>query len=99
MTTLYHFVLTLQLPTPTGMDVKTWSSTANVPPGRGRYDVYKDIRATLTADAPEWARANVLHWSLELDELPHAAPSAPPAPTTEAGPSGTPVRGQVPRQR
>lgn len=95
-TTLYHFILTLQLPSRAGSELKTWSATVNVPPGRGRSQVYQDVLADLTKDAPEWARANVLHWSLEMDELRHTGTPTPLDPPAQ-GPS--PTQGHLPRPR
>jgi hypothetical protein len=75
VTTRYHFVLTLQLPGHGGFESRSWSSTVDVPPGTGRHALYTEIVAELAADDPRWARATVLHWSLDRDELPHAAPA------------------------
>ncbi|MFF7183443.1 hypothetical protein [Streptomyces sp. NPDC008121] len=88
MTTRYHFVLTLQLPTHVGVEMRSWSSTVDVPPGTGRHALYTEVLAQLTADDPRWARATVLHWSLDRDELPHGALAPTPA-----------GAGDVPRQR
>ncbi|MFC8013292.1 hypothetical protein [Streptomyces cinereoruber] len=90
----YHYILTLQLPTRTGVALQTWTSTADVPPGMGRQAVYKDLLRQCTAGDPEWARANVLFWSLEPDDL---APADEPAALVP--PADTSLTDRLPRQR
>ncbi|MFF9345330.1 hypothetical protein ACF1CG_36925 [Streptomyces sp. NPDC014773] len=99
-TTLYHFILTLQRQTGGGIEMATWSRTANVAPGKSRLEAYREIRAAVTADAPRWADAAVIFWSLEPDALrPPVAPWAPYVPPTEH-PTGGPSAGDyLPQQR
>ncbi|MFE4660913.1 hypothetical protein ACFRFJ_30005 [Streptomyces hydrogenans] len=103
--TLYHFVLTLQRPIRMGgmgggFELRTWSRTVSVPAGRGRHATYNDIRESITQEQPQWADADVLHWSLEPDSLAApVAPWAPYVPPTQ-DPTGTPeARGRLPHQR
>ncbi|MFD4392586.1 hypothetical protein [Streptomyces sp. NPDC058495] len=100
-TTLYHFVLTLQAPAPSGdMEVQTWSSTVNVEPGQGRFEIYQIVRAELAGSDPWWADANVTHWSLDRDDLDApVAPWAPYVPPTQDPTGTTEVRGHLPQQR
>ncbi|MZE55029.1 hypothetical protein GTY86_27880 [Streptomyces sp. SID5770] len=73
----FQYILTLQLPTRTGLAVQTWANTADVPPGTSRHTVYKEVIGQCTAGAPEWATANVIFWSLEPDDLePAGVPSS-----------------------
>ncbi|UQI47307.1 hypothetical protein M1P56_24640 [Streptomyces sp. HU2014] len=65
----HHFVITLQTATRNGWATGTWSHTWTPTPGLTREDVYRKILADLVEINPEYARANVLFFSLEPNQL------------------------------
>jgi len=62
----HHWVLTLELP---GRAMTTRSGTWTPPSGTTRYDVLKAIQNEIAQRDPEMARANVVFWSIEPNQL------------------------------
>ncbi|MCX4984544.1 hypothetical protein [Streptomyces sp. NBC_00572] len=62
----HHYVLTLDLP---GREMATWTGTVTPGTADTRYDVYVFLRKHVTADRPDFARANVTFFALESNAL------------------------------
>ncbi|MFJ1699439.1 hypothetical protein ACIOHC_30740 [Streptomyces sp. NPDC088252] len=65
----YHFVLTVQKPSPGGYIVADWSGSMTPEPGWTRHDTYQAIRAEHVRQRPDMANAVGLFFSLEPNQL------------------------------
>lgn len=65
----HHFVLTVQKPSPRGLDVNTFHGTCTPGEGATRRDVYDEVRADHDQRHPQLAGGNVIFWSLEPNQL------------------------------
>jgi hypothetical protein len=62
----HHFVITLENPQYGSVSC---SGTVTPPPGQTRHDVFQRIFSGLVNNAPQFAGANVLFFSLEPNQL------------------------------
>ncbi|MFJ8298716.1 hypothetical protein ACIQ9R_22890 [Streptomyces sp. NPDC094447] len=62
----HHYVLTLDLP---GRMATTWTGTLTPGTTDTRHDIYALLRRHITAEIPEYARANVVFFALEPNQL------------------------------
>ncbi|KIZ13701.1 hypothetical protein [Streptomyces natalensis] len=62
----HHWVMTVELP---GRAMQTLYGTWTPPQGTTRHDVFLDIKAEIAAEDPDMARANVVFFSLEPNQL------------------------------
>ncbi|MFJ8298668.1 hypothetical protein ACIQ9R_22640 [Streptomyces sp. NPDC094447] len=62
----HHYVLTLDLP---GRMATTWTGTLTPGTTDTRHDIYAFLRRHITAELPEYGRANVVFFALEPNQL------------------------------
>jgi hypothetical protein len=62
----HHYVLTLEAP---GRGSATAFGTWTPPAGSTRHDVFTAIKADMVAQSPEFARANVIFFSIEPNQI------------------------------
>ncbi|MEU4271279.1 hypothetical protein [Streptomyces sp. NPDC026092] len=62
----HHYVLTLDLP---GRIAGSWQGTVTPGSGDTRQDVFVMLREHISESSPEFARANVVFFSLEPNQL------------------------------
>ncbi|GAA5615821.1 hypothetical protein CP981_11205 [Streptomyces platensis] len=62
----HHWVITVELP---GRAMQTLYGTYTPPAGATRHDVFLAIKNDLAQQSPEMARANVVFFALELNQL------------------------------
>ncbi|MGW6565085.1 hypothetical protein [Streptomyces sp. NPDC054975] len=62
----HHYVLTLDMP---GRIASTWHGTFTPGPTSTRNDVFLWLRERISAENPEFTRANVVFFSLEPNRL------------------------------
>lgn len=62
----HHWIMTLELP---GRAMNTVSNTWTPGQGDTRQDVFETIRSAIVQQSPEMARANVVFFSLEPNQL------------------------------
>ncbi|MEU5543573.1 hypothetical protein AB0G85_14430 [Streptomyces sioyaensis] len=62
----HHWVMTVELP---GRAMNTLYGTWTPPQGATRHDVFMAIKTDITQQSPEMARANVIFFSLEPNQL------------------------------
>lgn len=62
----HHWVMTLELP---GYAATTRSGTWTPPPGTTRHDAYGAIRNEIATGHPEMAKANVMFFAFELNQV------------------------------
>ncbi|MFE6714874.1 hypothetical protein [Streptomyces sp. NPDC057695] len=62
----HHYVLTLDLP---GRMATTWTGTLTPGTTDTRHDIYGLLRRHITAEIPEYSRANVVFFALEPNQL------------------------------
>lgn len=65
----HHFILTLQKPHREGFVTATFTNTFTPRPGDTRAEVYEVLCEQVTRANPDLARANVLFFSLERNQL------------------------------